>query len=92
MNTHSNPQQPATLQQKLAWHLFDVSTGVSEAGRELLETGSLDPTTIRTQLRKLAAAYHAVSLGLTDGAGESDADLAREALRHPYRMRDTVIP
>jgi hypothetical protein len=92
MNTNEIPREPTTIKQTVMYQMRDASAELNQLSRELEEHGEYDGNALIRIVRRLAAASSAAEIGIEAKVGSSDADLAREIIRNPHRMKGTVIP
>ncbi len=84
--------EPTTVKDVVKFKLRDASAELAQIAREIEEINEFDNSALIRVIRQLSAASSAAELGFLARPGSTDSDMARELLRNPHRMKNTVIP
>lgn len=84
-------KEPVSPRQRVASEAFDLSKAIGQFGREILETGECDASSLKALVRRMGALNNAALIAEDARIGSSDADLVLDILRNPHRMKGVQI-
>jgi hypothetical protein len=84
-------KEPVSPRQRVASEAFDLSKAIGQFGREILETGDCDASSLKALVRRMGALNNAALIAEEAKTGSSDADLVLDILRNPHRMKGVQI-